>query len=101
MNWLYLTSPLHQNHFEKSFSIPEDQLCNFLLSFEGGIQAVNAACVAPYLADEEIKSIRMGYKKAPRHIFVSNMDILFKTCSIMLALDQDEFDEFGEEDEEE
>lgn len=100
MNWSYLERPLHQNLFEKSFSIPEDQLENFLISYEGGIQAVNAALVAPYLLDEEIKAIRVGYKKAPKHIFVSNMEVLLKTCAILVEADPDAFDEGDNDDEE-
>lgn len=101
MKWLYLTRPLHQNHFEKSFSIPEDQLPNFLISVDGGLMAVNADTVAPWLLDEEIKAIRFGYKTPPKHIFVSNMEVLLKTCAIMIEIDDGSGDEDDDDEDSE
>lgn len=102
MSWLFLERPIHVNHFEKKFSIPEDELCNFMISVDGGIQAVNAAVMGGVLADPEVQAIRAGYKKAPRHIFISDMPVLLKTCAIMLEVDENipDVDDSEDEDEE-
>lgn len=79
-SYTYLDFPVHKNYI--AFEISEEDKSNLLFSLEGAIQGVKTQIIKPYLEDQEIKNIRLGYAKRPKTIKVDSMDSLLKLLAI-------------------
>lgn len=79
-SYTYLEFPLHKNYI--AFELSDDDKSNLMFSIEGGIQAVKTQAIKPYLDDQEIKNIRLGYAKRPKTMKVDSMDGLLKLLAL-------------------
>lgn len=79
-SYTYLEFPLHKNYV--AFELSEDDKASLMFSIEGGIQAVKTKVIKPYLDDQEIKNIRLGYAKRPKTMKVDSMEGLLKLLAL-------------------
>lgn len=84
-NFIWLSEPIHKNHID--IDISEPSISEFIkTSFDGSIMAVHESKVQSYLADDDVKMIRLGMKQPPKIKKVDSEDLLWQVLAYAVEL---------------
>jgi hypothetical protein len=86
-DFVWLEEPLHKNGIKFNFMEEPAIVENLKISFDGAIMAVRRNAIEKHYEEQEVKMIRLGYKKPPSKMKVEDSDTLYKLLSYYVDLE--------------
>jgi hypothetical protein len=90
----FLDGTVHLNRIKELIDLDaeenSDVMDNFILSIDETIMAVKTAAIAQYLADKDIKLMRMGWKKVPEKIDINDKEDLYRALTLHVPIVEEE-----------
>lgn len=84
---IYFSRPLHKNHL--GFEPSESLISSLTVSMDGAIHAIRKSLILNHLQSEEVKMVKLGYKKAPKALSLKTEEDFLLTCAYLAEEDEE------------
>jgi hypothetical protein len=84
---VYFSKPLHKNHL--GFEPSESLISSLTISMDGAIHGIQKSLISNHLQNEEVKMVKIGYKKAPKSLSLKTEEDFLLTCAYLAEEDEE------------